>query len=225
MAVAKRKKRFFNVEIPIVERETQLLAYDLEELKGRYIKYDLTRILRGKSIELQLRVKVQGDKAFTETRSLELMSYFLRRMMRKGTNYVEDSFSAECKNAVVRIKPFLITRRKVSRAVRKALREKTREELKDYLKDKTPETLFEDILRNKLQKTLSLKLKKVYPLSLCEIRILKIESETKNQEEKTETKEKIQEAEERSKEKKEVKEKKTRKKKETSEDTTEEKAE
>lgn len=96
-------------------------------------------------------------------------------MVRKGTNYVEDSFSAECKDAFVRIKPFLITRKKVSRAVRKALREKAKEELINYVKGKSAEILFDELLKNSIQKFLSLKLKKIYPLSFCEIRIFKLE--------------------------------------------------
>ncbi|GBE19759.1 MAG TPA: hypothetical protein ENG87_02455 [Candidatus Pacearchaeota archaeon] len=177
MAIAKRKKRFFDVEIPIIGRQTQAQAYELEELKDRLIQYDLTRVLRGKSILMQLKIKIDGEKAIAIPRQTKLMPYFLRRMVRKGTDYVEDSFSAECKDAQIRIKPFLITRRKVSRAVRKALREKAREELINYVKDKDTETLFDDILRNQLQKPLSLKLKKIYPLALCEIRIMKVEKE------------------------------------------------
>jgi len=177
MAKAKRKKRFFDVEIPIIRKETQLQAYELKDLDGRLIKYDLTRILKGKSVLLQLKVKVEGDKATSVPRELKLLPYYLRRMIRKGTNYVEDSFSTDCKDAQIRIKPFLITRRKVSRAVRKALREKAKEELIKYFKTKNSEEIFEEVLKNQLQKTLSLKLKKIYPLSLCEIRILKVEKE------------------------------------------------
>ena len=88
-------------------------------------------------------------------------------MVRRGTNYIEDSFSTECKNAEVRIKPFLVSRRKVSRAVRKALRNKAKEELIEWAKNENAETLFEDILKNKIQKELSIKLKKIYPISLC----------------------------------------------------------
>ncbi|GAI48994.1 unnamed protein product, partial [marine sediment metagenome] len=99
----------------------------------------------------------------------------------KGTNYIEDSFSAKCKNAQVRIKPFLISRRKISKAVRKALREKAREELINYMKNKDIETLFKEILKNQIQKPLSLKLKKIYPLSLCEIRIFKVEKMIESQ--------------------------------------------
>ena len=177
MAIAKRKKKLFDVEIPLIKKTTQLQAYELKELNGKFVKYDLTRILRGKSMMLQLRVKVEGEKATSVPREIKLMPYFLRRMVRKGTNYVEDSFSTECKNAQIRIKPFLIARRKVSRAVRKALRKKAREELINYVKDKNTETLFQEILENRIQKPLSLKLKKIYPLALCEIRVLKVEKE------------------------------------------------
>jgi len=182
MAIAKRKKKFFDVEIPLIKKTTQLQAYELKELNGKFIKYDLTRILRGKSMMLQLRVNVDREKATSVPREIKLMPYFLRRMVRKGTNYVEDSFSTECKNAQIRIKPFLITRRKVSRAVRKAIRKKAKEELTGYVKDKDTETLFQEILENRIQKPLSLKLKKIYPLSLCEIRVLKVEKEIENKE-------------------------------------------
>ena len=177
MAKAKRKKKFFDVEIPLIKRTTQLQAWEFKELDGRFIKYDLTKILRGKSMLLQLKVKIEDDKAIASPREIRLTPYFLRKMVRKGTNYVEDSFLAKCKNAQIRIKPFLISRRKISRAVRKALREKAKEELINYVKDKNTEKLFEEILKNKIQKPLSLKLKKIYPLSLCEIRILKVEKE------------------------------------------------
>ncbi len=174
MAKAKKKKKFFDVDIPLIKKQTQLYSYELADLDNKIITYDLTRILRGKSMMIQFRVKVSGDKTTTVPIQLKLMPYFLKRMMRKGTNYVEDSFIAKCKDAEIRIKPLLITRRKVSRAVRKALREKAREELTNYVKTITTQTVFEEILKNQLQKTLSLKLKKIYPLSLCEIRILKV---------------------------------------------------
>lgn len=174
MATAKIKKKFFDIEIPIIRKETQLQAYEAKELGGRVIRYDMTRALRGKSLILQLKTEVKGDKVIAIPQKIQLLPYFLRRMLRKGTNYVEDSFAAECKDAEVRIKPFLITRRKVSRAIRKALRNKAKEELINYLKNKEAEKVFEDILDGHLQKGLSLVLKKIYPLSLCEIRIFEI---------------------------------------------------
>ena len=48
MAQAKRKKRFFDIEIPIIKKETQVQAYEPKELDGRFVSYDLTRFLKGK---------------------------------------------------------------------------------------------------------------------------------------------------------------------------------
>ena len=176
MAIAKRKQKFFDVEIPLINKIANLRAFDLKDLDGKFIKYDLTRILKGKSAIIQLKVKIEEDKAIAYPRKIKLMSSYLKRMVRKGTNYVEDSFSVNCEDFQLKIKPFLITRRKVSRAVRNALRKKAKEELTNYVKDKNIETIFQDLLKNQIQKPLSLKLKKIYPLSLCEIRVLEVKA-------------------------------------------------
>ncbi len=174
MAQAKRKKKFFDVEMPIIGKQTQMQAYEISELDGRLLRYDLTRMLKGKSIMLSMQVKLEKDEAVAYPKKMVLLPYFLRRMIRKGTNYVEDSFAAECKDGKVIIKPFLITRRKVSRAVRASLRVKAKEELVNYVKDKTAEELFDEILKNQIQRPLSQKLKKIYPLALCEIRVFEV---------------------------------------------------
>jgi ribosomal protein S3AE len=176
MAIAKKKKRFFEVDMPIINKQTQLQGYEIEELAGRNIIYDLTRILKGKNLIMNFQVKIEDEKAIAYPKKIQLLQGYIKRMMRKGTNYVEDSFLAKCKDNQMRIKPFLITRRKVSRAIRKSLRNKAKEELIKYVENKTSQDLFEEAMRNTIQRDLSLKLKKVYPLSLCEIRILGIEN-------------------------------------------------
>jgi ribosomal protein S3AE len=175
MAEAKRKRKFIDVEIPIIKKTTQLYGYDLEDLKSRIISYDLTRILKGKNVILKLKVEIDKDKATSIPIESKVLLSYIRRIIRKGTNYVEDSFSAECKDSVLRVKPFLITRRKVSRAVRKALRNKARDWIIEYVKNKNSGDVFDSVLKGELQKSLNLVLKKIYPLSMCEIRILKIE--------------------------------------------------
>jgi ribosomal protein S3AE len=171
MAIAKKKKRFYNIEIDLIKKETQLQAMDEKELIGRYIKYDMTRILKGKGSTLTLRIDEDLKAKPTEFR---LLPFYLKRMVRRGTSYVEDSFEAKSKEDLIRIKPFLITRRKVSRKVRNALRVAAKEELIKIAESKGTEELYEEILKNKIQKELSIKLKKIYPLSLCEIRVLKV---------------------------------------------------
>jgi len=194
MAIAKRKKRFFDVEIPIIGRETQIIAFEVEELEGKDIKYDLTRILKGKNILLDLKVHVQDGHATTLPVELRLIPFYIKRMMRKGTDYVEDSFLVDCKDAKIRIKPLLITRRKVSKAVRKSLRENAKKEIEEYVKSRTYNEIFDEILRNRVQKELSIKMKKIYPLSLFEIRSLKVEQDEKGLIEETKSKKDIPKA-------------------------------
>ena len=221
MAQAKKKQKFFNVEIPLIGKEAQLFAYTLDEIAGRNIVYDLTRLLRGKNAILTAKVEVNGDKAIAVPKEFRILPYFMKKMVRKGTNYVEDSFVTPCKDGQVIIKPFLITRRKVSRAVRKALREKAREILIEYAKGKTAYELFDELVQSQLQRPLSLKLKKIYPLSLCEIRVLGVTNSSNKNHEKAETPsskavlEKTEEVKE-EKPKKKV-EKKTKKKEEVKE--------
>jgi len=173
------KKKFFEIELPIIKQKIELLAISEQDLAGRKVKIDLTRKLRGKSLEAIFKIKLEKEKIKVEIYRLHLFGYFIRRMLRKSTNYVEDSFSVECKNAVLKIKPFLITRKKVSRKIRKVLREKAREEIKKTVKNKTHEEIFSDILSNRFQRSLSLKLKKIYPLALCEIRDIYVEKPKK----------------------------------------------
>ena len=175
--MAQDKKKFFEVEIPALRQKLKLLAYSIEQIDNKNIKLDLTRMLRGQSMEALVKVKVKDAKAEGKILKLSVLGFFIRRMMRKSISYVEDSFSAESLDSQLKLKPFLITRKKVTRAVRNALRVECKSYLSDYIKDKDSESIFSDIISGRLQKSLSLKLKKVYPLALCEIREIKIEKE------------------------------------------------
>jgi ribosomal protein S3AE len=172
--VVVKRKKFIEVDAPIARADIELVGENAEALKGKTIKLDMTRQLRGKSIELTLKVDVNNNKAFAFPIKLKLMPYFIRRMIRKRTTYVEDSFTVPTQQSMILIKPFLITRKVVSNAVRRTIRNQTKNWLEDYLKEMTDEEVFDEILSNRLQKPLSLKLKKTYPLSLCEIRVLEI---------------------------------------------------
>jgi len=168
------KKKFFQVRNDLTGKEMELYGENIESLNGRFVKLDLTRAMRGKGVEVRLKIKVKDNEAYAEPSDLFLLNYFIRRMIRTGTDYVEDSISCPCKNADIVIKPFIITRKKVPRSVRNSLRLKTREWIVEKVKNYDHWELFDEILKNHFQKELSLALKKIYPLSLCEIRVLNI---------------------------------------------------
>ena len=168
------KRNFYEVEAPLVSTEIHLYESEKENLNGKTIKIDLTKNLRGKSLELKMRIKLVGEKLIAEPESLELAGAHIRRVIRKSTDYLEDSFVTECKDGSVRIKPFMMTRRRVSRTILRDIRNQAKEQIKTYLKTRTTKEIFSEIITNKLQKQLAAKLKKIYPLALCEIRVFSV---------------------------------------------------
>lgn len=194
--VMTKRRKFIEVEIPLTKAKIDLVGNSIEELNNKIINLDLTRELRGKSLEASFKIKIKDGKATANPIKLRLLPYFIKRMIRKRISYVEDSFETPSQESMIRIKPFIITRKKVSRVVRKTIRNQARNWLEDYIAEKKDIELFKEILTNKLQKPLSLRLKKTYPLSLCEIRVIEIKRHLEISEipkiEKKERKEKTQ---------------------------------
>src|SRR3989344_2080163 len=164
------RKRYINVAIPMLDQETRVLGTP-ENLNGKTIKLDLTRRLRGKGLTITFHLFNQDGKMVAIPKSLELVKSYTRRMMRKRVDYVEDSFTARCADIKATVKPLLITRKRVSRAVRRNLRNTTKEFLLEYLKEKDYNDICNELINGILQKAMLPKLKKVYPLSFCDIRI------------------------------------------------------
>lgn len=172
--VITRRRKFIDVEIPLLRQKIELIANSAKELEDKTLKLDLTRQLKGKSVDTILKIKLENEKPVAYPIKIKLMPYFIRRMIRKRISYVEDSFQTPSQDSMLIIKPFLITRNKVSKAIRKTLRNKCKNWLEDYISEKKDDEVFSEVLSNRLQRSLSLYLKKTYPLSLCEVRILEI---------------------------------------------------
>ncbi|RMD67752.1 hypothetical protein D6817_00565 [Candidatus Pacearchaeota archaeon] len=171
------KKVFYEVHAPLTSERVELLSDDPEKLVGRKVLLDLTKSLRGKNLELRLLVQKEGEKLVGVPVEVRLVQGYVKKAVRKGTDYSEDSFVCECRDKRVRIKPLLVTRSRVSRAVLRALRNKAREFLTGYVKTKTAEELVKEIIANRLQRQMLPKLKKIYPLSVCEVRVFKVVGE------------------------------------------------
>ena len=176
------KKDFYAIEAPITSIKISLYGSSAEEFEGRVVKLDLTKSLRGKSLELKMKIKNEKGKLVAMPIGINLIGSYIRRSMRRGIDYVEDSFDSECKDANIKVKPFLITRKKVSRKVRKILREEAKKYIEYYTKTREIKELFSDIMTNKLQKGMAAKLKKIYPLAMCEIRVFEFISDKKIEE-------------------------------------------
>jgi ribosomal protein S3AE len=168
------KKKSFGIDIPVIDQEIQVLAVNQDAVIGRIMKLDLTRALKGKNLDASILIKKENDKLIGEFIEINILPSFIRKMMRNNISYVEDSFLAKTKDGEITIKPYMLTRKQVHRSVRKALRDKAKEVIIDFVKTRDNREIFYAILTGSLQKEISVILKKIYPLSFCEIRNAKL---------------------------------------------------
>jgi len=189
------KKKFFESIIPLTSTKVHLYGYSLEELENKIVKLDLTKNLRGKNLELRTKLKLENGKLNGELLTMKLIPSYIKKIMRRGTSYIEDSFKIDCRDAKLIIKPLMITRKRVSRAVRKTIRNNAKKHLEGKIKIRNTKELFSEIMSGKLQKELSQKIKKIYPLALCEIRHIEVIEKIENKKEKPEKSEQVTESE------------------------------
>ena len=168
------RKKFFEVSVPLTAAKVKLYAANETELNNKVINIDMTKNLKGKNVEMRAKVSYKDNELTSELISLIVTPSYFRRIMRRGIDYVEDSFETNCKDAQLRVKPFMLTRNRVSRTVRNEIRMTARKFIESYTNIKNTRELFSEIMTNKLQKALSLKVKKIYPLAFCEIRWIEV---------------------------------------------------
>ena len=176
----KQKKIWFNIVTPkemgnYTVGETP--ALEPQQLVGRNVRVNLMNILndpKKQNIQITFNIKSVRDKnAITEITRYEVLPSFVKRMVRKGRNKVEDSFIAETKDRIkVRIKPIMITRTKTQRSTLTGLKNKAREFITEKLKTQNFADLINDVVSTKFQREMREKLAKIYPLALCEFKMI-----------------------------------------------------
>lgn len=153
----------------------ETLAYSKEDLVGRKIKINLSNLMsdvKKQNTKLGLRVKeVKDDKALTEVIGYEMLNAYVKRLVRKDVNRIDDSFMGETKDKIkVRVKPFILTRSKTSNNIIKDIRKKTKDIVIDEMKKQDYSNFLKDIISGKSQKTLKDSVNKIYPTSVCGFR-------------------------------------------------------
>jgi len=172
--MASERKKIFDIEIPGIRQKTSALSVSMDGLQGKIVKLDMAKILRGKNVDAAFIISKKEDHLEANFLSINLIPAYIKRMMRKGVSWIEDSFVAKSKDGVkLQIKPFMITKKKIHRSVKNALRNRTKEFITKAVSEKSAQEIFSAIVYGEFQKSLSHDLKKIYPLSLCEIRMVK----------------------------------------------------
>jgi small subunit ribosomal protein S3Ae len=179
-----KKKKWVTIFAPKSMGETPLGESYLEDtsvVEGRVVKINLMQITGDvKNQNAEVKFEITGGK--DNKLETKIIGYYfspgtIRRFMRRHTSRVDDALILLTQDGVkIRIKPFALTKSKVTKSVEYTLRLTMKEEIMNMVKKTPYEALFMSVLKYQLQKELREKLSKIYPIKNLEIRILEEET-------------------------------------------------
>lgn len=180
VAVKKKKKSWYHI-VPPKNFENFAIpetpASEPNLLVGRVLKMslsDLTGDPKKQNIQVTLKiVSVNEKSALTEFIRYEVVPSYVKRMMRKERDKVDDSFVVHTKdNVKLRVKPLVISKAKTKKSVLTLIRSNTREMISEVLKNQTFSEFISDVISTKFHKAFKEQLKKVYPVATFEFRVV-----------------------------------------------------
>jgi small subunit ribosomal protein S3Ae len=174
----KKKKFWYPIVAPKQFQNTKLgetRAYNAEELVGKVVKSNLMTLTndpKKQSITLSFRVQeISNNTGVTSLINYSINNAHIKRLVRKASKKLEGSFIVKTKdNKTYRIKPIILTRYKANNSVLTALRKGSEELITKYIAGLNSEDVYAQIITHKLQMETKNTLKKIYPISICEIK-------------------------------------------------------
>jgi len=160
---------------------------------------DLTNDFRKSHITLYFKInRVEETNAYTQFAGHALTSDYLRRMIRRRRSKIEGVYDVTTRDgAVIRVKPFATTDKRIQNSQRKVVREAMKKTMNDQAKTNTLSEFVKNILDGKTGSDIYKNCKKLYPVKRIEIYktevvsppTVMIEEKKPKKEEKEETKE------------------------------------
>ena len=183
--VAKLKKRqWFSIIAPkqfenVVPGET--LVYEPQAMLGKTLSHNLMNLTsdpKKQNISICFKItEVQGDKGMTSIIGYQIVPSSVKRFVRRNSEKMDLSFSCEtADNVHVRIKPLVITKADIKGSTAAKLRNTITQFLIKAVKKISYNDLLNDLITHKLQSEMRQGFNKIYPLKVCEIRYLGIET-------------------------------------------------
>jgi len=132
---------------------------------------DLTNDFRKSHITLFFKIdKVEESNAHTRFIGHTLTSDYLRRMIRRRRSKIEGVYDVSTRDgAVVRVKPFATTDKRIQNSQRKIVRESMKKVISEDAKNSILSEFINDILDGKLGSDIYKTCKKLYPVKRVEI--------------------------------------------------------
>lgn len=175
-----KKKKWISIVSPKEFNNQQIgetAVLEPKTLLNKKISVNLMSLsgdVKRQSVNVVFRIQdVKDSEALAEVVSYGLMQSYVRRVVRKGSSKLDDSFVCESKdNIKLRFKPLLQTRFKACNKTLKDIRKKTRALLTDGVKKQDYTEVMSKVISNELQKSIMDGIKKIYPISFCGFRVV-----------------------------------------------------
>ena len=179
--IKKKKKKWYTV-LSSAEFNKQVIAEtissDPKSLIGRTIKFslmNLTREIKHQNIKIIFSINsVNENNALTEIVGYELVPSFIKRITRTGREKIDNVNTYETKNNIkLVLKLLIMTKSKTKRSILSNLRHKSKEFLTAKIQKQDYSELITSLITYTLQKELKSTLSKIYPVAVCDVRVLK----------------------------------------------------
>ncbi len=187
---------------------------------------EMTNDFRKSHITLFFKInKVEATNAHTEFIGHTLTSDYLRRMIRRRKSKIDGVYDVTTRdNAVLRVKPFATTDKRIQSSQKKVIREAMKKTIFDQAKTNIMSDFIKIILDGRMGSEIYKNCKKLYPVKRIEIYKTEVVSQPtiiiEEKKPKKEQKEKTKEPEKKEKKEEKVKEPETKKEEKPVEETT-----
>ena len=187
ISTKRKKKLWYGLYAPETLNNAFLgetTVYSTDEMIGKTISMNLSMItkdMKKQNVIMSFRVKeVKENKGLTELTGYALSLAYIKRLVRRKRDKIDDSFLAKCKEGKsIRIKTVAMTNSKTYESASSAIRLSLRAKIKKALKEMSFEEFVNALVNVRLQKEWKTSLSKIYPLKFLEVRYVALETPKK----------------------------------------------
>lgn len=157
----------------------ETLTFDATTMVGRKVEVNLANLIndiKKQNVKIVFNISgITGDKLNTKFVSYNLLPSYMRRVVRRDKEKLEDSFICLSNdNIKMKVKTLMITKDRTKHTILTKLRKNSREIITQEFKKQNFQDILREVVINKFQRGLKDSLKKIYPLSILDIKALEI---------------------------------------------------
>jgi len=140
---------------------------------------NLSGSIRDQNVYITFKISgVQGSTLQTSTIGYRLLPTYIKRMVRKNTNRLDDYFELSLQNGnKVVLKTLMVTLGRTQRSTRSALRVALESFLQEELSKTDFSTFVSTLVNKKIQSAAKKKLQKIHPVKEVAVRFLQLQSD------------------------------------------------